>query len=70
MHNRLIRTIVFSKSFVNKLYLCSVMTREIRLPERRFFQKITDIYATAMNYNIESPITSDFDKPMKTIEKQ
>lgn len=46
------------------------MTREIRLPERRFFQKITDIYATAMNYNIESPITSDFDKPMKTIEKQ
>ena len=34
--------------------------REIRLSERRFYQKITDIYATAMDYNKNSPITKDF----------
>jgi len=34
--------------------------REIRLSERRFYQKITDIYATAMDYNTDSPITKDF----------
>ena len=34
--------------------------REIRLSERRFYQKITDIYATAMDYNSESVITKDF----------
>ena len=34
--------------------------REIRLSERRFYQKITDIYATAMDYNSESPITKEF----------
>ena len=34
--------------------------REIRLSERRFYQKITDIYATAMDYNAESPITKEF----------
>jgi len=34
--------------------------REIRLSERRFYQKITDIYATAMDYNSESPVTREF----------
>jgi len=34
--------------------------REIRLSERRFYQKITDIYSTAMDYNPESPTTRDF----------
>lgn len=34
--------------------------REIRLSERRFYQKITDIYATAMDYNPESPTTRKF----------
>ena len=34
--------------------------REIRLSERRFYQKITDIYATAMDYNKNSPITRQF----------
>jgi len=34
--------------------------REIRLSERRFYQKITDIYATAMDYNKEAPITRQF----------
>ena len=34
--------------------------REIRLSERRFFQKITDIYTTAMDYDKDSPITQAF----------
>ena len=34
--------------------------REIRLSERRFYQKITDIYATAMDYNPESLTTREF----------
>ena len=34
--------------------------REIRASERRFYQKITDIYATATDYDKNSPITKDF----------
>ena len=34
--------------------------REIRLSERRFYQKITDIYATAMDYNKDAIITKQF----------
>lgn len=34
--------------------------REIRASERRFYQKITDIYATAMDYNISAPTTKRF----------
>jgi len=34
--------------------------REIRLSERRFYQKITDIYATAMDYNPDSSTTKEF----------
>ncbi|MDR3300489.1 MAG: virulence RhuM family protein [Candidatus Accumulibacter sp.] len=34
--------------------------REIRLSERRFYQKITDIYATAMDYNRDAPTTRAF----------
>jgi len=34
--------------------------REIRLSERRFYQKITDIYSTAMDYDRDSPITQTF----------
>jgi len=34
--------------------------REIRLSERRFYQKITDIYATAADYNKDAPTTRDF----------
>jgi len=34
--------------------------REIRLSERRFHQKITDIYSTAFDYNKKSPITKEF----------
>ena len=34
--------------------------REIRLSERRFYQKITDIYATAIDYNPNAPTTQEF----------
>ena len=34
--------------------------REIRLSERRFYQKITDIYSTAMDYDKDSPSTKEF----------
>jgi hypothetical protein len=34
--------------------------REIRLSERRFYQKITDIYATSMDYNKNAPTTRHF----------
>jgi hypothetical protein len=34
--------------------------REIRLSERRFYQKIADIYATAMDYEREAAITQAF----------
>lgn len=34
--------------------------REIRLSERRFYQKITDIYATSVDYNQDAPTTRAF----------
>ena len=34
--------------------------REIRASERKFYQKITDIYATAMDYDVDSPTTKEF----------
>jgi hypothetical protein len=34
--------------------------REIRASERRFYQKITDIYALAVDYDKNSPVTKDF----------
>lgn len=34
--------------------------REIRLSERRFYQKLTDIYATAIDYNVAAPTTKLF----------
>lgn len=34
--------------------------REIRLSERRFYQKITDIYATSIDYNRNAIITKNF----------
>jgi hypothetical protein len=34
--------------------------REIRLSERRFYQKITDIYATSLDYNKDAPTTKVF----------
>ena len=34
--------------------------REIRLSERRFYQKITDIYATSLDYNKNDKTTQNF----------
>jgi len=34
--------------------------REIRLSERRFYQKITDIYSTSVDYNKDAPTTQTF----------
>lgn len=34
--------------------------REIRMSERKFYQKITDIYATSVDYSKDAKITQDF----------
>ena len=39
--------------------------REIRLSERRFYQKITDIYATSVDYDRKSPTTIKFFKKVQ-----
>ena len=39
--------------------------REIRLSERRFYQKLTDIYSTAIDYNRDAPTTKRFFKMMQ-----
>lgn len=40
--------------------------REIRASERRFYQKITDIYATSVDYDNNAPITTEFTSPAST----
>ena len=49
-------------TFINKDYFEHLLAeiREIRLSERRFYQKITDIYATSMDYDPKAPTTLDF----------
>ncbi len=49
-------------SFLNEDYFERLLEeiREIRLSERRFYQKITDIYATSIDYNKEAPTTKTF----------
>ncbi|MDR3169109.1 MAG: virulence RhuM family protein [Candidatus Peribacteria bacterium] len=39
--------------------------REIRISERKFYQKITDIYATSLDYDPSSVITIDFFKKVQ-----
>ena len=34
--------------------------REIRASERRFYQKITDLYALSVDYDAKAPVTKDF----------
>lgn len=34
--------------------------REIRLSERRFYQKVADVYATSIDYNASAPTTKEF----------
>jgi hypothetical protein len=47
----------FSKEYFDNL-LAEI--REIRASERKFYQKITDIYSTAMDYNADAEITQTF----------
>ena len=49
-------------SFFNKAYFENLLAdiREIRASERKFYQKITDIYATAMDYSAEAETTQTF----------
>lgn len=47
----------FSKDYFDELL---EKVREIRASERRFYQKITDIYATSINYDPRAKITKDF----------
>ena len=51
-------------TFLNEDYFEHLLAeiREIRLSERRFYQKLTDIYATSMDYNRDAPTTCLFFK--------
>ncbi len=55
--NRLINGQIFDEDYFE--HLISEI-QEIRASERRFYQKITDIYATAVDYSKDSKITRDF----------
>ena len=54
-------------TFFNENYFDELLQeiREIRVSERNFYQKITDIYATSLDYNVASPITKDFFKTVQ-----
>ena len=49
-------------AFLSKEYYDNLLAeiREIRASERRFYQKITDIYATAMDYDVAAETTQTF----------
>ena len=49
-------------TFLNQDYFEHLLAeiREIRMSERRFYQKITDIYATSMDYDPNAPTTKEF----------
>jgi hypothetical protein len=51
-------------SFIGEDYFEHLLAeiREIRMSERRFYQKLTDIYATAIDYNKDAPTTRLFFK--------
>lgn len=54
-------------AFFDEDYYDSLLAeiREIRLSERRFYQKITDIYATSVDYDRKSPTTIKFFKKVQ-----
>lgn len=54
-------------SFIGEDYFEHLLAeiREIRLSERRFYQKLTDIYATAIDYNRDAPTTRLFFKKVQ-----
>ena len=54
-------------SFIGENYFEHLLAeiREIRLSERRFYQKLTDIYATSIDYNRDAPTTRLFFKKVQ-----
>jgi hypothetical protein len=48
---------VFGKDYFDELL---ERIREIRASERRFYQKITDIYALSLDYSADAPLTKEF----------
>ncbi|AWK51617.1 cell filamentation protein Fic [Clostridium beijerinckii] len=54
-------------TFLNEEYFDHLVEeiREIRASERRFYQKITDIYATAMDYSVDALTTKSFFKTVQ-----
>ena len=48
---------VFGKDYFDELL---ERIREIRASERRFYQKITDIYALSVDYSPDAPLTKEF----------
>ena len=48
---------VFGKDYFDELL---ERIREIRASERRFYQKITDIYALSVDYSADAPLTKEF----------
>ena len=54
-------------TFFDEDYFESLLAeiREIRLSERKFYQKITDIYATSIDYDSKSPTTIKFFKKVQ-----
>lgn len=54
-------------AFFDEDYYDSLLAeiREIRLSERRFYQKVTDIYATSIDYDKKSPTTIKFFKKVQ-----
>ena len=54
-------------SFIGEDYFEHLLAeiREIRLSERRFYQKLTDIYSTSIDYNRDAPTTRLFFKKVQ-----
>ena len=54
-------------SFIDKDYFEKLLEeiREIRLSERRFYQKVTDIYETSVDYDKKAPTTINFFKKVQ-----
>ncbi len=54
-------------AFIDEDYFEHLLSeiREIRMSERRFYQKLKDIYATSIDYNRDAPTTRMFYKKMQ-----
>lgn len=59
--------LLWNGAFIDEDYFKHLLSeiREIRMSERRFYQKLTDIYATSIDYNRDAPTTRVFYKKMQ-----